>query len=339
MISRTNIALAVLLGAVVLLATFSGVDYSKPNVEVLANSSMKYTPASTPYESSQVFANGMTQQEPIPGTIARGEMPLYFTPLPQAVDPQQVAPKDSVPGMELVNPFSITALLQQAHAEAKRNEQTQKNAVEPSDSSGDQTDPEVPESTQSAGKASETISVDSNAAGQAFGDNNKPADAEKTESPSTVAHRLFQASIDRGNDIYLSFCVCCHGPAGKGDGMVAQRGYPPPPSYLIGTSIEWNDGQLFHILTYGRNNMPRFAAELPRDSRWDVINYVRTLQAADATPGPDEQNGPEVTPSKEKTIQAPLSDDELQQNPKAGSSAQPAGDKRALSKTDSKTEP
>ncbi len=207
MISRTNIALAVLLGAVVLLATVSGVDYSKPNVEVLANSSMKYTPASTPYESSQVFANGMTQQEPIPGTIARGEMPLYFTPLPQAVDPQQVAPKDSVPGMELVNPFSITALLQQAHAEAKRDEQTQKNAVEPSDSSGDQTDPEVPESTQPAGKASETISVDSNAAGQAFGDNNKPADAEKTESPQ---HRGTSpvSSIDRPRQRHLPVVLC-----------------------------------------------------------------------------------------------------------------------------------
>ena len=39
------------------------------------------------------------------------------------------------------------------------------------------------------------------------------------------------------------------------------------------------DGQLFHILTYGQGSMSPFAAQLARDRRWDVINYVRSMQA------------------------------------------------------------
>jgi mono/diheme cytochrome c family protein len=40
------------------------------------------------------------------------------------------------------------------------------------------------------------------------------------------------------------------------------------------------DGQLFHILTYGQNSMPNFAAQLSPDRRWDVVNHLRSMQAA-----------------------------------------------------------
>jgi mono/diheme cytochrome c family protein len=45
------------------------------------------------------------------------------------------------------------------------------------------------------------------------------------------------------------------------------------------------DGQLFHVLTYGQNNMPFYASQLSREDRWNVILYVRTMQAA-AAPAP-----------------------------------------------------
>lgn len=62
-------------------------------------------------------------------------------------------------------------------------------------------------------------------------------------------------------------------------GPVAQRGYPPPPSLLAEHAQKMKDGQLFHILTYGQNNMPSYAGQLSRDDRWNVVLYVRTLQA------------------------------------------------------------
>ncbi len=39
------------------------------------------------------------------------------------------------------------------------------------------------------------------------------------------------------------------------------------------------DGQLFHVLTYGQNNMPSYASQITRQDRWNVIAYVRSLQA------------------------------------------------------------
>ncbi len=90
---------------------------------------------------------------------------------------------------------------------------------------------------------------------------------------------------ERGAFIFSNFCVVCHGAGGTGNGPVAQRGYPPPPSLLAEHAMKMKDGQLFHVLTYGQNNMPSYASQLSREDRWNAILYVRTMQAA-ATPIP-----------------------------------------------------
>lgn len=90
---------------------------------------------------------------------------------------------------------------------------------------------------------------------------------------------------DRGAFVFSNFCAVCHGAGGSGNGPVAQRGYPPPPSLLAEHALKMKDGQLFHVLTYGQNNMPSYASQLSREDRWNVILYVRTMQAA-VTPVP-----------------------------------------------------
>ncbi len=85
---------------------------------------------------------------------------------------------------------------------------------------------------------------------------------------------------ERGTFVFANFCAVCHGAGGAGMGPVAQRGYPPPPSLLAEHAQKMKDGQLFHILTYGQNNMPSYASQLSRADRWNVVLYVRTLQAA-----------------------------------------------------------
>ena len=90
---------------------------------------------------------------------------------------------------------------------------------------------------------------------------------------------------ERGAFVFSNFCAVCHGAGGAGNGPVAQRGYPPPPSLLADHALKMKDGQLFHVLTYGQNNMPSYASQLSREDRWNAILYVRTMQAA-ATPAP-----------------------------------------------------
>jgi mono/diheme cytochrome c family protein len=90
---------------------------------------------------------------------------------------------------------------------------------------------------------------------------------------------------ERGAYVFANYCQVCHGPQGKGDGPVSQRGVPPPPSLRESKSKDMKDGQLFHILTYGQGNMPSYAAQLSREDRWRVIVRVRSLQKASPANG------------------------------------------------------
>jgi mono/diheme cytochrome c family protein len=82
----------------------------------------------------------------------------------------------------------------------------------------------------------------------------------------------------RGGFVYTNYCVVCHGPKGKGDGPVMERGMPLSPSLLVENAVEMKDGQMFHVLTYGQKTMAAHAGQLSRADRWKVILYVRSLQ-------------------------------------------------------------
>jgi mono/diheme cytochrome c family protein len=92
---------------------------------------------------------------------------------------------------------------------------------------------------------------------------------------------------ERGAFLFTNYCQMCHGPGGKGDGPMMQRGIPPSASLVAENAVQMKDGQLFHVLTYGQRNMQSHAAQLSPEDRWKVILHVRSLQqqtgAAEAT--------------------------------------------------------
>lgn len=87
-------------------------------------------------------------------------------------------------------------------------------------------------------------------------------------------------TLERGARVYRTICQTCHGVAGKGDGPVALRGFPPPPPLLAKHAVGLPDGQMFHIITYGQKNMPAHATQVAPEDRWRVIAYIRSLQHA-----------------------------------------------------------
>lgn len=101
---------------------------------------------------------------------------------------------------------------------------------------------------------------------------------EELINPFPLSSAEMEMSADRGAIIFQTKCTSCHGGDGAGNGPVANRGFPPPPSLLNGKSREMKDGQLFHILTYGQNSMPSFADQLPPERRWELINFIRRIQ-------------------------------------------------------------
>ena len=86
------------------------------------------------------------------------------------------------------------------------------------------------------------------------------------------------AVYNRGAAVYRSYCLPCHGPAGRGDGPVAMRGFPAPPPLNAESALAMSDGTMFQVLTNGQKNMPPYAAQVSEEDRWKVILYVRTLQ-------------------------------------------------------------
>ncbi|MDP6507278.1 MAG: cytochrome c, partial [Planctomycetota bacterium] len=96
------------------------------------------------------------------------------------------------------------------------------------------------------------------------------------ELSNTEPHTL--EVLERGKHVYGNFCLHCHGRTGRGDGKVAQAA--PTLSMAINTKVsyELTDGDLFHIITYGRNNMPPHATQIPQADRWKLIHFLRDLQ-------------------------------------------------------------
>ncbi len=113
-----------------------------------------------------------------------------------------------------------------------------------------------------------------------------PQDAARAGEELTSPMDLnSQQAKERGAAVFANYCVVCHGTGGAGNGTVTQRGFPPPPSLLAERALKMKDGQMFHVLTFGQNNMPSYASQLSRTDRWNAIAYVRTLQSQ-APPAP-----------------------------------------------------
>jgi mono/diheme cytochrome c family protein len=92
--------------------------------------------------------------------------------------------------------------------------------------------------------------------------------------PVPLTHEL----LERGRERFGIYCVHCHGPAGHGDGMVVQRGFPQPPAYFIERLRNAPDGHIFTVITDGLGRMPKFGARIEPHDRWAIVAYVRALQ-------------------------------------------------------------
>jgi putative copper resistance protein D len=98
--------------------------------------------------------------------------------------------------------------------------------------------------------------------------------------PAIPYHAL---SVANGARLYQQHCAVCHGEAGYGDGPAA-RGLKPKPADLTAKhTADHTAGDLFWWLTYGILNspMPGFKERLSEEERWDLINFLRALAAAE----------------------------------------------------------
>lgn len=84
-------------------------------------------------------------------------------------------------------------------------------------------------------------------------------------------------NLERGQFMYDTFCLQCHGKTGDGDGQLIPK-YPNPPSFLSDKFAKMPDGQIYHSITLGKRDMPSHASQIESVDRWKIILYVRELQ-------------------------------------------------------------
>jgi len=91
---------------------------------------------------------------------------------------------------------------------------------------------------------------------------------------------ITRADLERGRERYNIYCTPCHDYTGQGNGMIVQRGFPPPPSFHIERLRTAPAGHFFDVMTNGFGSMYSYAARVEPEDRWRITAYVRVLQAS-----------------------------------------------------------
>ena len=90
--------------------------------------------------------------------------------------------------------------------------------------------------------------------------------------------------LQRGQERFDIYCAPCHGRAGNGDGMIARRGFPAPPSYHTDRLHKAPDSHFYQVISDGYGVMYPYADRIAPDDRWAIVAYIRALQLSQHAP-------------------------------------------------------
>lgn len=109
--------------------------------------------------------------------------------------------------------------------------------------------------------------------------------AELNDNPFPIT----DAGMDRAKFLYETFCGICHGNSGNGLGYIYNEDENPnakyplaPANFLTDEFKAASNGRYYHAIYYGYNAMGAYKDKLSYEERWQVIHYIRSLQAKDA---------------------------------------------------------
>ncbi len=115
----------------------------------------------------------------------------------------------------------------------------------------------------------------------AYGD----TDDERTRATNTLIdnpYPITDEGLARGKELYGYYCGICHGDKGDGNGYLVRDdgAYPVQPAILTNDEFTaTSNGRLYHAIIYGKNMMGGYTDKLATEERWQVVHYIRSLQA------------------------------------------------------------
>ncbi len=111
---------------------------------------------------------------------------------------------------------------------------------------------------------------------------------ERTRATEELIDNPFpitEEGLAKGKELYDIFCGICHGEKGDGVGYIVSEDNPnaaypaQPANFLIGDLLTASNGRYYHAIMYGKNVMGAYKDKLSYEERWNVIHYIRALQA------------------------------------------------------------
>jgi mono/diheme cytochrome c family protein len=121
----------------------------------------------------------------------------------------------------------------------------------------------------------------------------KDTEEERIRATREITHNPFpitEASLAHGKELYTIYCGICHGEKADGLGYLVREEDPAkgivagvypaaPANFMLDTFVKSNVGRFYHGIMYGKNVMGSYADKLSYKERWEVIHYIRSLQA------------------------------------------------------------
>ena len=92
--------------------------------------------------------------------------------------------------------------------------------------------------------------------------------------PLPVSEQL----LARGQQRYTINCSPCHGAAGDGKGVTAKYNMLAMANFHDPRLVKMPDGEFFNTITYGKNLMGAYGANVTVMDRWAIVAYVRALE-------------------------------------------------------------
>lgn len=102
-----------------------------------------------------------------------------------------------------------------------------------------------------------------------------PARARNTPNPVPATRE----AIGSGMNTYMDHCESCHGIGGDGKGERAEKLNVAPADLTDGNAMAGEtDGILFWKISEGHRPMPGYKTKLSETERWELVDYIRTLE-------------------------------------------------------------
>ena len=99
-----------------------------------------------------------------------------------------------------------------------------------------------------------------------------------TNFVETLPLPMSEQLLARGQQRYTINCSPCHGAAGDGKGVTAKYNMLAMANFHDARLVKMPDGEIFNTISYGKNLMGAYGANVTITDRWAIIAYIRALE-------------------------------------------------------------